>query len=99
LVMAMPKILSALSVIGTAAMLWVGGQIVMHGGESFGFKTLPHLLHDFAHNVGGALPVADGAAEWAVNAAGAGIFGAILGGLIVAIHHLFTRARQKNNQT
>ncbi|MBP7952198.1 MAG: DUF808 domain-containing protein, partial [Sphingorhabdus sp.] len=103
LVMAMPKILSALSVIGTAAMLWVGGQIVMHGGESFGFKTLPHMLHDFAHNIGGALTgalgaIAGGVAEWAVNAAGAGIFGAILGGVIVAIHHLFTRSRRNSNQ-
>jgi uncharacterized protein len=95
LVLAMPKILSALSVIGTAAMLWVGGQIVMHGAETFGFKTLPHALHDLAHNIGGALPFAGGLAEWAVNATGAGIFGVILGGIIVAVHHIFTRAKQK----
>ncbi|MFC4292378.1 DUF808 domain-containing protein [Sphingorhabdus arenilitoris] len=91
LVLAMPKILGALSVIGTAAMLWVGGQIVMHGIEEFGFKTVPHALHDLAHNIGGAIPFVGGLAEWTVNAAGAGVFGVILGGIVVAIHQLFTR--------
>jgi uncharacterized protein len=95
LVLGMPKVLSALSVIGTAAMLWVGGQIVMHGVEGYGFKTLPHALHDLAHNIGGALPFAGGVAEWVVNATGAGIFGLILGGIIVAIHHLFTSRKAK----
>lgn len=94
LVLAMPKILTALSVIGTAAMLWVGGQIVMHGAESFGFETLPHALHDLAHNIGGATPIIGGFAEWAVNAAGAGIFGLILGGIIIAIQRPFTRKSQ-----
>ena len=32
LVQGMPKLLTALSTVGTAAMLWVGGQIVVHGG-------------------------------------------------------------------
>ena len=93
LVHAMPKILSALSIIGTAAMLWVGGQIVMHGFEEFGFDKLPHALHDFAHGVGGAIPAGSSAAEWIVNAGGAGIFGVILGSVIVAAHHLAMRAK------
>ncbi|NJM50795.1 MAG: DUF808 domain-containing protein [Sphingomonadales bacterium] len=91
LVLAMPKILAALSVIGTAAMLWVGGQIVIHGIEQFGFKSAPHALHDFAHSIGGAMPFAGGLTEWAINAAAAGVFGIILGGIVVAIQHLFTR--------
>ena len=91
LVLAMPKILSVLSVIGTAAMLWVGGQIVMHGGEKFGFKAIPHALHDLAHSIGGAMPFAGGAAEWVTNTTGAGIFGLLLGGIIVAIHHRFAK--------
>ena len=91
LVLAMPKVLSALSVIGTAAMLWVGGQILLHGGKEFGFKALYQSLHDFAHTIGQAVPFARGAAEWITNTAGAGLLGLILGGLIVAIHHLFKK--------
>ncbi|MEZ5330310.1 MAG: DUF808 domain-containing protein [Verrucomicrobiales bacterium] len=91
LVLAMPKILGALSVIGTAAMLWVGGQIVMHGGEEFGFKTIPHALHDLAHYIGGAMPFAGGLAEWLTNTTAAGLFGLLLGGGIVALHHLILK--------
>jgi uncharacterized protein len=83
----MPKLLTALALIGTAAMLWVGGQIILHGLDEYHIGGLGHALHDFAHGVAGNLP---GAAlwEWLINAAGAGVFGLMLGGLIVAGLHL-----------
>ena len=84
----MPKLLAALAVIGTAAMLWVGGQIVLHGLDEYHIGGLGHGLHDFAHAVGGGLPFA-GLWEWLIAAAGAGVFGLILGGIIVgALHFL-----------
>ncbi len=84
LVLAMPKLLGALAVIGTAAMLWVGGQIVMHGLHEYGFGGLGDMLHHFAQDVGNMLP-ASAVWEWIVNAAGAGVFGAVLGSVIVLI--------------
>lgn len=84
LVQAMPKLLAALAVIGTAAMLWVGGQIVMHGLHEYGLGGLGDMLHHFAHDVGNMLP-ASAVWEWIVNAAGAGVFGAVLGSVIVLI--------------
>src|SRR6478609_3428715 len=46
LVHLVPKLLSALSVIGTAAMLWVGGGILVHGREEIGVATvIPHTIH------------------------------------------------------
>ena len=72
-------------------MLWVGGQIVMHGIEEFGFDKIPHALHDLAHNIGAATPFAGGLVEWMVNATGATIFGVVLGAIVVLIHKLFTR--------
>ncbi|PWQ96044.1 DUF808 domain-containing protein [Leucothrix pacifica] len=87
LVRAMPILLATLSVVGTAAMLWVGGQIILHGMEVFGLGWLPHLIHGFADTVGGWLPVAGAAATWIVNAALAGVFGLVLGYIIVLIHH------------
>lgn len=83
LVAGMPKLLSALSVIGTAAMAWVGGGIVLHGMEVVGlWPALPHLLHDWAHAIAAASPVAVGAIEWTVNAVFAGIYGVALGFVI-----------------
>ena len=48
-----PYILTGLSGIGTAAMLWVGGGIILHGMEELHFGAIPHALHDA---VGGDRP-------------------------------------------
>ena len=68
-------------------MLWVGGQIVLHGLDEFHIGGLGHALHDFSNAVAGGLPGA-GLWEWIINAAGSGVFGLVLGGLIVAVLHL-----------
>lgn len=83
LVKAMPYLLSALSVIGTAAMIWVGGGIIVHGIEQYGLTTLPHFIHHSAEAAAHAVPVAQGFVEWAVNAIGSGIVGVIIGAAIV----------------
>ncbi len=83
----MPKLLAALALIGTAAMLWVGGQIFLHGLDEYHIGNIGHGLHDFAHAVAGNLPGA-GVWEWLINAGGAGVFGLLLGGVIVAVLHL-----------
>jgi uncharacterized protein len=72
LVKGMPRLLKGLGLIGTAAMLWVGGQIIVHGfhihpAEWFG-------LHE-------------GLLAWLVDAALCGLFGLALGAVIVAVHH------------
>ena len=82
LVKGMPIVMSALSVIGTAAMVWVGGQIIVHGVEEFGFTTVPHWIHDTAESASHAVPFAKGAVNWAMNAFFSGIVGLILGGAI-----------------
>lgn len=87
LVSFMPKLLAALATIGTAAMLWVGGQIFLHGLDEYHIGNIGHGLHDFAHSVAGSLPGA-GVWEWLINAGGAGVFGLLLGGVIVGALHL-----------
>jgi uncharacterized protein len=72
LVQGMPKLLSFLSIVGTAAMLWVGGQIIVHG---FGFHPAEWFnLHE-------------GALAWLVDAGLSGVAGLAIGGVIVAVHH------------
>jgi uncharacterized protein len=72
LVKGMPKLLSALAIIGTAAMLWVGGQIILHG------------LHIYP---GQLIGVTEGFLGWIADAALSGAFGLALGGVIVWVHH------------
>jgi predicted DNA repair protein MutK len=81
LVHVVPKLLTSLSFIGTAAMLWVGGGILLHGLEDLGAPAIPHLVHDAAHSVavatgGGALGAT---LEWIANAFGAAIAGLVVG--------------------
>jgi uncharacterized protein len=89
LVQAMPILLTGLAGVGTAAMIWVGGGIILHGIEEFGFTTLPHFVHDLAENAGSAMPVGAGLITWLVAAIGAGIMGLVVGGVSVGGHHLW----------
>ena len=80
LVAGVPKLLTALSVIGTAAMLWVGGGIVVHGLEELHLlEFIPHAIHDGAHGVAEAIGIAVPAVEWIGNALGAAVVGFIIG--------------------
>lgn len=97
LVRAMPVLLAALSIVGTAAMLWVGGGIILHGLEVFGLGWLPHLFHGIADTVGGLVTAASGAISWIVNALFAGIFGLAVGYLIVLVHHRIVGAKQSHS--
>ncbi|MGK6355888.1 DUF808 domain-containing protein [Sphingomonas sp. DT-207] len=91
LVRAMPVLLQGLSHLGVAAMVWVGGGILLHGLESFGLGAIPHALEHFAEEVAHALPFAQGAVAWLINAIGAGIAGLIVGSAIVGVLHLVPR--------
>lgn len=79
IVATMPKVLTALSVIGTVAMLWVGGGIVLHGLAEYGLKGPEYGLKAFGDAIGSAIPVIGGLVSWLVNATGAAIVGYILG--------------------
>lgn len=85
LVVGMPKLMALLSTVGTAAMLWVGGSIVIHGLEELGWGWLGHHIHDWAAAVAHAVPVAEGAVEWAVKATLDGLFGVGLGLLLIPL--------------
>ncbi len=85
LVSGMPGLLKALGVIGTAAMLWVGGGIIVHGMEVLGFGAVAHLFHDAAKVVGGAVPGIGGLVEWIVNATASGVFGLVVGAVVVGV--------------
>lgn len=79
IVRGMPGFLKLLTTVGTAAMLWVGGSIVIHGLESLGFAWLGHRIHDLAIAAGHAVPAAEGAVEWIAKAAMDGVLGLALG--------------------
>ena len=87
LVHGVPYLLTSLSGVGTAAMLWVGGGIILHSMEELHFGWLPGHIHDAAHDVAIATGALAPVVEWIANALGASLFGFLIGGLIVVILH------------
>ncbi len=86
LVRGMPKLMSALSLIGTAAMLWVGGNIVTHGLVVTHLWPWPYeAIHHLAEAAATALGTAQGFVIWTVTAFFDGIFGLILGAILIPL--------------
>ncbi|HKY15309.1 MAG TPA: DUF808 domain-containing protein [Microthrixaceae bacterium] len=84
LVTGMPKLLAWLTVIGMAAMLWVGGHILLVGLDELGWTTPYHLVHELEHLVDG-VPGAGGVLAWLVNTAASAIVGFVVGAVIVTV--------------
>lgn len=86
LVKGMPGFLRLLTVVGTAAMLWVGGSIILHGLEELGVAGPAHLIHDAAYAIGHSLPERFiGFGEWFAKAAMDGVVGLILGFALIPV--------------
>ncbi len=84
---AMPRLLTALSAIGTLAMLWVGGHILVDGARKLGFKPPYDAIHAFEHAVHEASGAMGGVLGWLTNSTLSGVVGLILGAMVAfAIH-------------
>jgi predicted DNA repair protein MutK len=92
LVKAMPITMEALTVIGTAAMLWVGGGIIVHGLEHFHLTPVPHWVEAASHWAG-QVPGVGAVTGWLAMAAGSAVVGLIVGGVIVGVVHLIPRKK------
>ena len=92
LVHVVPTLLSALSTIGTAAMLWVGGGILLHGLDELHIAgPFPHMVHDFAEHLGEMSGAFGGLVGWLVTAIAGAIVGLFFGAIIAAVVRQFTK--------
>ena len=94
LVKAMPRLLTALTVVGTAAMLWVGGHILLVGSDELGLHAgygAVHHLEELAHEATGAL---GGVVGWLVNTLASALVGLVVGALIVLVMNLTVHRRK-----
>lgn len=85
IVKGMPIVMRVLSVIGTAAMTWVGGSIVAHGLTGFGFAAPEHLIEAAAHWAEETFPAIAAFAGWLATAAVDFVLGLILGTILIPI--------------
>jgi predicted DNA repair protein MutK len=85
LVYGMPGFLKLLGIVGTAAMIWVGGGIIVHGLEHYGLTAIGHAIHRAAEVTAHLVPFAQAAVEWIVSAAGAGVVGLVVGAILIPV--------------
>jgi predicted DNA repair protein MutK len=93
LVHAMPKLLTLLSVVGTVAMLWVGGGIILHGLAEVGISGPEHWIEGIEHGISA---IAGGVLGWISFAGLSALFGLLLGALIVFVLHKVLRFGHKD---
>ncbi|MBX3286312.1 MAG: DUF808 domain-containing protein [Actinobacteria bacterium] len=84
LVAGMPKLLAWLSIIGTAAMLWVGGHILLAGADELGWHWPYHLVHDLEHAVHDVAGIG-GFLAWLVNTLASAVVGFAVGSVVMVV--------------
>ena len=85
LVLGMPMLMSVLSILGTAAMLWVGGSIIIHGMEELGLPWLGHTIDGWALAAADLVQSLGGFVKWLVKAAIDGVLGLALGIVLIPL--------------
>ncbi|WP_019873446.1 DUF808 domain-containing protein [Sporichthya polymorpha] len=93
LVTAMPKVLALLATVGIAAMLWVGGHILLVGLDDIGWHGPYGLVHDAEEAVHDATGAFAGVLGWLTNTLGSALLGALVGAVVVALVTAIKRAR------
>jgi predicted DNA repair protein MutK len=79
LVLGMPGFLTFLSAAGTAAMIWVGGAIIVHGLEAYGVHSIGQAINSTAEAAIHLLPSAAAPIKWTMVALLSGIVGLAIG--------------------
>ena len=77
----MPIVMSILSTVGIAAMLWVGGHILLVGLDELGAGFLYDFVHHLEEDAGG------GVVGWLINTTASAILGVAVGAVVVAVLH------------
>ncbi len=90
LVAGMPKLLNVLSTVGIAAMLWVGGHILLAGLDTLGW----HLPMEVLHHLEAPAEHVHSFLGWLVDTLGSAVFGLLVGGVLVALLHLLPKRRK-----
>ena len=88
LVAAMPKLLAVISVVGTVAMLWVGGHILLVGVDDLGWHAPYDLVHDLEHAAHESWHALGAVLGWLTNTACSAVVGLAVGAVVVAVMHV-----------
>lgn len=93
MVSAMPAALTAIGAIGTVAMLWVGGHILIVGAHDLGWEPPYDALHHVDQGVRDLVdvPVLGPSLAWLSGTLASALAGLVVGVLVVVVVHLIPR--------
>ncbi len=95
IVRSMPAVFRVIGIIGTVAMLWVGGHLVIENLAG----TFWHGPYDVVHAVTAAVVAAGPVVVWVADTAMSAVFGLILGviivGIVLGVSRLLPRKKTK----
>lgn len=95
LVVGMPKLLAALSTVGTVAMLWVGGHILLAGSEHLGWRTPYGVVQHAEDRVRHGSDTVGAVLAWLINTGASVVIGLVVGAfgvfVVVLLHLLSSR--------
>ena len=94
LVKGMPVVLAVLATVGVAAMLWVGGHILLVGVDELGVAAPYALVRHLEEVVLAATGPLGGFLGWLTNTAASAVVGLVLGAIVVAVLHLIPRRKK-----
>jgi hypothetical protein len=90
----MPLLLRFLSIVGVAAMLWVGGHILLVGLDDLGWHQPYELVHHAEEAVHHAVSALGGVLGWLVNTVASAALGVLVGAVVVAVMHVLPFGRK-----
>jgi uncharacterized protein len=85
LVVSVPVFLKILAMIGTAAMLWVGGSILVHGLAELGYHGPEHVIEEIAAHSADLIPILPGAVHWLATSAIQALLAIVVGALAIGV--------------
>ena len=88
LVTAMPRLLAVIALVGTVAMLWVGGHILLVSSDELGLNAPYDVVHHWEEAVHDAVGALGGVLGWLVNTAASAVVGLVVGAIAVAVMHV-----------
>ncbi|QZY30023.1 DUF808 domain-containing protein [Nocardioides coralli] len=98
LVAAMPRVLAVISVIGTAAMIWVGGHILLVNADELGLHAPYDVVHHWEEDIRAAVAGAlGGVLAWLVNTLASAVIGLVVGAVVVAVMHVLPFGHRKSH--
>ena len=93
MVKGMPRLLAVISVVGIAAMTWVGGHILLVGLDDLGWHAPYDLVHHLEEVVHDAVGAAGAVAGWLVNTMLSALVGLLVGAVVVTVLHVLPIGR------